>query len=92
MPVTIVHPGNESVPKAAKPPARLKSWREKDRAARYQQTGRQLLPGPAGRDSADEIWRCRNFARQEADVFQERPTTDHRATAWHGRGVEGLAD
>ena len=25
MPITIVHPGNESVPKAAKPPARLKN-------------------------------------------------------------------
>ncbi len=29
MPVTIVHPGNESVPKAAKPPARLASLRGK---------------------------------------------------------------
>jgi len=29
MPLTIVHPGNESVPKAATPPARLKSLQGK---------------------------------------------------------------
>ena len=87
MPVTIVHPGNESVPKAAIPPARLASL-----------TGKKIglldISKPGGSfflDRLEEILRNkvrrgRCAAHEKADVLKERAAADHRATARHGCG------
>ena len=46
MPITLVNPMNETAPQAALPAPRLRSLEGKtDRAARYQQAGRQHLSG-----------------------------------------------
>ncbi len=87
MAVTIVHPGNESVPKAAAPPARLASLAGK-------KIGLLDISKPGGSfflDRLEEILRTKYGAaeivsREEADVFEERAAADHRATARHGRG------
>ena len=93
MPLTIVHPGNESVPKAATPPARLKSLAGK-------KIGLLDISKPGGSfflDRLEEILRTKYGAAeilrtQETDLCQERATADHRTTANMDAVVEGLAD
>ena len=98
MPVTIVHPGNESVPKAATPPARLASL-----------TGKKIglldISKPGGSfflDRLEEILRTKYGAAeilrtQEADVFQEcaasRSSNNCAAWTrwWKGWRIEGRA-
>ncbi len=86
MPITIVHPGNESVPKAATPPARLASLKGK-------KIGLLDISKPGGSfflDRLEEILRTkygvgRDFAHAQTDIRQERSAADHRATASYGR-------
>ena len=87
MPVTIVHPGNESVTKAANPPARLASLKGK-------KIGLLDISKPGGNfflDRLEEILRSKYgagdiLAHKEADIFQELAAANHRTTAWHGCG------
>jgi hypothetical protein len=93
MPVTIVHPGNESVPKAARPPARLASLKGK-------KIGLLDISKPGGSfflDRLEEILRTKYGAR---DIFRtKKPTFAKNAPPQiieQLRGmdavVEGLAD
>ena len=93
MPVTIVHPGNERVPKAAKPPARLASLKGK-------KIGLLDISKPGGSfflDRLEEILRTRYGA---AEILRTRKPTFSKNAPPHVieqlRGmdavVEGLAD
>ena len=93
MPVTIVHPGNESVPKAATPPERLASLAGK-------KIGLLDISKPGGSfflDRLEEIFRTRYGA---AEVLRARkPTFSKNAPAQiieqlrrMDAVVEGLAD
>ena len=93
MAITIVHPGNESVPKAATPPARLKSLAGK-------KIGLLDISKPGGSfflDRLEEILRTKYGA---AEILRtKKPTFSKNAPQQvieHLRGmdavVEGLAD
>ena len=93
MPVTIVHPGNESVPKAAKPPARLASLEGK-------KIGLLDISKPGGSvflDRLEEILRTNHGVREI--LRTRKPTFSKNAPPQiieQLRGmdavVEGLAD
>ncbi|MGC2744434.1 MAG: hypothetical protein WA672_14765 [Candidatus Angelobacter sp.] len=93
MPVTIIHPGNESVPKAATPPARLKSLAGK-------KIGLLDISKPGGSfflDRLEEILRMKYGA---AEILRTKKPTFAKNAPLHIteqlRGmdavVEGLAD
>ena len=93
MPVTIVHPGNESVPKAAKPPARLASLQSK-------KIGLLDISKPGGSFFLDRLEEILRTKYGVAEILRTRKPTFAKNAPPHiieqlramDAVVEGLAD